>query len=704
MIRYQYEIRRDDVDEVVTLLPALPTELPNLVSIEGPNSSGKSTLLNIIALGLFGLKSRTVQDALKLKLSDLAESDHQDLCFSLNIDDPLGNCALSVSKDFGSPEIAVYEVVDNERIPLTYDAFLDRYNLVYDIPDNPTQRLQELTKDLRERQLLVSNRIQQLVFATKTLLHDIEQSFNPKRLAECQRELVAARKVREEIQVQLEMLTNTKLILTRYFHSRFFTEAYRDFQTKRAQIEELEKQLKSYDKQKRGEKRRVQKYQQEALTLLNSMRNAFPTITENLRKLNIQTRDDYLSSWQKSDIKQLLRAPERHYILFDGILAFRSSLQEKSIELRSDARLEEATLLEDLVRVLSRFRALDMSVPGTNKSVREFYDALNSRLRDCKEIKHLFEHYDAVLQQLGNLEKDANTFVSDYLSKVSEMADNDVEEDLESEVDIQHDIERAKKELDNTIRRVKYYRDGLIKSGETEENASRVLKELEGLEELKLYRTYGERQIDDKLANFQSQITSYVSDLKKKEFLISQLEVEEERLKKEEPHKYMKEVDTINNLFKRAQRLQASMSQWDQFVKDIIARRPAAKESNDGKHKYHEAVSVYLARRIGALRHIKEVHTLERVDLIAGKVITTSGKEIRLNDLGTGQSQSAYLLGLLNVSDNRRMIALIDEVAMMDKQSLTPIFETMKAKYKDGSLLAAVVVQKSESLFAQEIL
>ena len=55
MIKINYTIERDEGNEVIEFKPNLiPTELPNIAYIQGPNSSGKSTLLNIIALAFFG--------------------------------------------------------------------------------------------------------------------------------------------------------------------------------------------------------------------------------------------------------------------------------------------------------------------------------------------------------------------------------------------------------------------------------------------------------------------------------------------------------------------------------------------------------------------------------------------------------------------------------------------------------------------------
>ena len=63
----------------------LPKSLPNLVKVEGPNSSGKSTLLNIIAAAFYGLQNQSIHRSLMQRLRNLVESDHQTVEFSVTI-------------------------------------------------------------------------------------------------------------------------------------------------------------------------------------------------------------------------------------------------------------------------------------------------------------------------------------------------------------------------------------------------------------------------------------------------------------------------------------------------------------------------------------------------------------------------------------------------------------------------------------------
>ncbi len=119
--------------------------------------------------------------------------------------------------------------------------------------------------------------------------------------------------------------------------------------------------------------------------------------------------------------------------------------------------------------------------------------------------------------------------------------------------------------------------------------------------------------------------------------------------------------------------------------------------------KYFSSVFSYLGKRLESVRHLDKDHKVENIDVIKRVIKTKDGKNIMLADMGTGQSQSAYLKGLLNTSDNRKIIALFDEVAMMDQKSLEPIYEKFRELYNKNSLLAGIVVQKADEVNISKI-
>ena len=113
---------------------------------------------------------------------------------------------------------------------------------------------------------------------------------------------------------------------------------------------------------------------------------------------------------------------------------------------------------------------------------------------------------------------------------------------------------------------------------------------------------------------------------------------------------------------------------------------------------YYDQIADFLAKKVEYIRHIDKDYKVEKIDLINKEVKTDTKKIIKLYDLGTGQSQSAFLKGLLDTNDKRKIIALFDEVAMMDDKSLKPIYDKLKKLYKEKKLLAGIIVQKGEQV------
>ena len=186
MLKYNYTIQRivgeGKSQEFVPNL--IPTTLSNLVSVEGPNSSGKSTLLNIIALGLFGTKNPKINPILQNKLNSLIDSNHQKIKFEFEIKSKNDELSLKATKEnFDGNDILVEENVDGRNYkPLSFESFERKYNLIYDIPNNPTERLSELLRELREDQAQYGNKFKDFAFFLRKTITQITTSRDTKRL------------------------------------------------------------------------------------------------------------------------------------------------------------------------------------------------------------------------------------------------------------------------------------------------------------------------------------------------------------------------------------------------------------------------------------------------------------------------------------------------------------------------------------------
>lgn len=224
--------------------PTIPRILPNVALIEGPNSSGKSFLLNILALSMYGLENEKINSALRNKMKALMDSQYQQLIFEVNIANENENIRIiSKKKKPEMPEIFLFESRNGKKEkPLSYENFKNKYNLIYDIPDRPTEKLNQLTEEIREEQQRYGNRIGNLNLHINTIINQISESGDPNRLSELRNKKDEIQTNKDELIVERDHTQNVLDILEKYMYLKFFDE----YQDKGAyityRIEELDKQ------------------------------------------------------------------------------------------------------------------------------------------------------------------------------------------------------------------------------------------------------------------------------------------------------------------------------------------------------------------------------------------------------------------------------------------------------------------------------
>ena len=170
-------------------------------------------------------------------------------------------------------------------------------------------------------------------------------------------------------------------------------------------------------------------------------------------------------------------------------------------------------------------------------------------------------------------------------------------------------------------------------------------------------------------------------------------------MEQRKPHAYATQLGKLDSLSQLSEELEAKLkSEFKGYIRYLRNTDNLSRAFGKEQDSYNKAVFNYLGKRIEFYRHIDKSYEIELIDLINEVLITKEGKKIYFSEMGTGQSQSAYLIGKLNTSDYRPIIALFDEVAMMDEKSLEPVFNKCRELHKKGLLLAAIIVQKAKEI------
>jgi len=707
VIEFDYIIERNMGNgEIDTFIPdKLPTKLPNLVYIEGPNSSGKSTLLHILALSMYGHKNKKINQTLRNKMNALLDSQHQKLTFETKITNKDENMKI-ISRKEGpdSPEIFLFESKNGEREnPLTFESFENKYNLIYDIPDKPTEQLGQLTGEILNEQRRYGDKVTQLNWYIKSIIKDISESRDQKRIDNLKNKL-------EEIKIDEDRLEQEKThlqkmldVLEQYMYCKYLDEYLDKEQILSEEIKILENKQKSRTQVKRRFTTQYTNLKGEIDKSLYEMDTRFRTATTLLNNLRPTKEKNHLNVWNRISMHSVIIDYEFDESLKREITHFINILTNMKIREESKESLKEAMIISDLIDFLKEYENSKVILPGVEVSLVDFIKALKEKKKKNRELIGKLDnlgHTIKLLSELDNLRKTIET----KLPKLRMLAEKDVEHsDTTSETDqIENELSIQKSCLEVVENKLEFYMDGLAKYPDVnKQNLEMKIHKLEKNRELTPYFKYNECQLTEKIHKLENNLKSLNEEMNEKKQFIGSYAKDIRELEEKEPHKYQTYAGELNQLFQKTNQVnQKLLKEYNENISVLIKNDLKSKRLKDAKNKkYFYEVSKYLARRIGTFRHIDKDYSATTVDLISGEISTEDGKIIRLTDMGTGQSQSAYLLGLLNTKDDdRKIIALFDEVAMMDTISLEPIYQKFRELYKADRLLAGIVVQKADEI------
>ncbi len=704
MIEYDYIIKRNEEDEVVTYIPdKIPKQLPNLVYIEGPNSSGKSTLLHMIALSLHGLNKENMNPALKHKMESLLYSSYQDVKFEFkiqNVDKTLE--IISHKDDPTNSQIIVYEVKNGKKVPISADKFERDYNLIYDIPEDPTQRLKQMTESIKWLQQSWGNRARLLVSNIQKVSNDVKNSKDPKRIQELEGNLIKANQVYREL---LDKNNQNKVfldMLEKYTYCRSFLDYNYQYDRINKKIGNLEKEKKKVIKNKKKISKEHEGLTNEAYELLEILEAKYDEATPTLKRLLPKENDHLIKIWEMVNFKDALKNLEFSEKFKKVNLTFKWELI--NITEKHEETIKEAEKWQKIIDVLQEFKAKDTEVPGIGKKISEFIIVLIEANQEYEELLNYISNIKKLIELLNNIEEKRVKLETDIFPRLLEISYDQEFEWCEDEIDTEDVYEKEMEKLEKIFNIYEFYQKECAKKDISLDDIQLTFKEISAIEELIPYESYLENQLLEKINHLSKSISEENTNLKKRCYNIKSLETEIERLEKKEPHKYQNKTKELTDLSNTCLKLQQKLLvNYAKYIDEVITGIYSSNSKDKERDKYFEQISYYLGKRIGYIKYIEKEYKVKSIDMVHEIIQTEEGKIIHLTDMGTGQSQSAYLMGQLNVSDNRKIIALFDEVAMMDKKSLSPIFTKLEELYREDKLLLGVVVQMGNDLKVTEI-
>lgn len=693
MIECEYQIERNEGNETITYkIPKEFRKLPNIVHIEGPNDAGKSTLLNMVALAMYGNKNKNMNPALKDRIDGLVNSDYQKITFAIKITDAGNTLELVSEKDkFNVADIKVYQIEGGQKRLLSFEIFEKKYNLIYDIPNNPIGRLKQLISDVRDAQLRYGEFIVSFKSFLREQINDVGNLNNVELVA---RYIQKKKDFEEELKsINIQSREKRLELLKNYYYFRAYKELEKSLSENMAASDDYRKKLKNSGYKENGD------VGSDYRNMLNDAVNRlsrFEKLYKQMESSAIMVAPKEINKLEKVDFKQIIKN-QNFPISFDNqVSKIKKTIKEtKEAQTKDKKAYSQVLLFDELIDVLENYRSLNMNLPGTNLSIEKFLRALNEEKEKMKSISEAVNNVNQTLSLLEKIEQEHKEINNVFfkIEKFKEQNKRIMEMPSEPAIMAQQ-LQNMEVEQDELQRKFDIVKGEYIKLGEPD------IAEIKKLGEYTIFERLNLEQLEKEFKNLEDVVKQNKEKEKNLSNQIVRYEEELKDLEKKKVHKYSNNLDEMTKLFDVVEALEAEINVgFGKFVKKFTdGEKLKLSDLSKTELEYNNVLSKYLAKKIRFVTYIDKNYEIENVDLVTEIITTKEGKQIRLKDMGTGHTQSGYLKGKLSTQDDRKIIALFDEVGMIDSNSLGAVYERLKELHDEKKLIVGIVVQRGEKL------
>lgn len=708
MIKLNYKLVRDEKDEVKTYVPnAYPTEFNNLVYIKGPNGSGKSFILHIISLALFGnyLSGDQLDPGLRRKIENLLNLEKNRLTFTLEIESQVEDLTIISRKpDLDSKDIYVYVRRNGVEQLYPKDRFLREFRLLYTIPNNPTTQLPQLLSEIKVSQSEISSRLIRFRNFLDERVRELEKSRDEINLQRMETELAETRTVLKQIEdtlftakQQLEKYS-TYLAITDYLKAgEEILSLGQSHNLIDAEIKELEKKVV---RKSRAEREAEKKYTQTMSTIEKKKSNLMPV----LAKYNFSDLKIRYSFINDASVLFEIKKPTVQKIIRENLSVFVEKIEclAKSEQTANAKHLDSLELYRDLRKVLNNPRYYDLKIPGTEGDAGSFIGIIDAEIEKITVLQQKIDNYyedarkiKSFLEELEQAISHSGKPSTEFGNKGSSIEELNLEELHVKKLQISQRLKNVTEKRNRAKQiLIDIHEDPtMAPQREVIVKADPIIKPFITLSEAEQERTINELQQRINALEYKSKQLRLLFDSKSKDIRdLERQPANPNRVYLPELKEISRRLVPLESLFRSE--LPSSLSK--------IEEKKASSFSEFDK-RYSRKIGRYYAKKMKTVFHADGVYEVQSVDIVNEVIRTTTGKEINFDYLSTGHSQSSYLTTRLGMADSKKVIALFDEVAMMDENSLSPVISLLKSKYIDGSLIGSIIVQRAENPSVEEL-
>lgn len=711
MLQFDYSLIRDEGSDTHEYKPEIiPRKINNLVYIKAPNSSGKSTLLNIIALGLYGINNKKIDPAIKKKLFSLSDTKHQTLNAKFSIEDKNGNTELKSTITNGKPTLIKIE--NGKEQTIGFDRFENEYNLIYDIPTNPTERLKDLTSEIEIYQERLGNKILRFSDYLNRTLQEISDSQDPGKVSQLEKEVIQLIKKEKHCRETKLLREEKNLRLKKFLYSKFLI-----FYNNR-----LKENFSAIQKLTQDQSENIERKQKKTIAskkLLDTLKLIFAKINGNREDLTknlislLPSQEKQLKFWKGYDELKFEKIEEYISNFEDGENLKRISQDFSILLTREIEKVEyrnaqrEYEIYHEIIKFFEELKRLykdeEIIIPGIDKSIEDFLKIMIEKNRENTHIHNKVELSEKCLKILEDIVNDIDSlkniqFIEFDKQKELEAKTIDTPEKVTDTV-----VKNLREEERSNRKKIEEYKK-LCRDFEINpdyiENYHKKLLETEP--DLKIYSDYTEKQVQVEIGENENNITSLTREFSDITGELKYKKSEIEKLKQKKIHPFHNDSREISILADKTRILEQKFRKtYRDYLKDLKEQNPEKiSHSESEKSKYYLELGKYFAKKTEKIIYNGISHDIDFIDLINEEMLTKKGLKIKFIDFGTGESQATYLKSLLETTrnDKRKSIILFDEVGMIDDIRLNQVIESLRKSYDEEKILLGIIVQKGQKL------
>lgn len=708
MLEVEYELKRQEgsgyertfyTDDMLKRIEG------NAVYIKAPNASGKSTFLNVLALSLFGdqlnKSDSRISKSLQEDIQYMVSRENQTCTFKVRFVSKDGKIELvSTKTDPISNDIMVTEVIDGgKKRYLPFQKFIDEYFLVYDIPEDPLNRIGEILSEVKNQQLRYLKKVSEFNRFLGDITSEIARS----------RDEVEIKKIKDSIsgyiikEVNLKNSIDTierKLKVIRSFL------ALREFERYLELVFSLQQSIERMENSKKKNEKTVKRfgtqYENKKESLIKKIKVVNTYLSQLAYKVEIlfiETNEEqikcHLTNLKSFKLIDSLETFQLDTTIFTELEYFRSQITSylENKEIKESGK--KGSFYQELIQILEQYRSMEIFLPGLEKSIEEYIELLQIEFGKSKEFKVVFDELNECLKRIDDTEKELNSFPKELDSlKVLHSKREEKSQLVFIDEEIESNVDDLQNKLGSALGKVEYYKDLAEKNGIQLDNPDIDLKELKEqiLKENKDFASIfhlTEKPYIKEISKVNEELESLNRSFLDNKSILSQYKDKLFDFENREPHKYQDYDLQINHLGKVLSALAKNLSNYDDLISKISGGQ---KLDSKIEIEYNEEISYYFAKKIPEFPYIDEFIKPVKIDFLSKLIVLENGREIDMKDISTGQSMSMYMQAVLKrpKDDQRKMIVIFDEGATMDSKSLKPIQKILEKQIEENKVLFAI--------------